>query len=375
MFEQFETMFAYLPDFWWNLLLVGLALVIGLVTKLLLYLVLRRWAPKKEDRFSAVRSFLIRLSGPVNHFLPLVALGLLLPEMRLKPQVYPAISKTVSILIILSFASVLVALVKVAEDYVLQKYDVRKSDNLHERRIRTQLQFVRRLAITIIGVVAACAILLHFDSVRKIGTGLLTGVGIGGIIIGFAAQKSLANFLAGFQIAFTQPLRIDDVLVVEGEFGNVDEITLTYVVLKLWDKRSLVLPITYFIEKPFQNWTRNGSAILGTVYFYLDHTAPIDEMRKELGRLLENSPLWDRQVSALQLTDIKQNVIEVRALVSASNAGAAFDLRCYIREGLMKFILDKYPYCLPATRNIIHTHEFKKEEDQGQIMDQLKEGK
>jgi small-conductance mechanosensitive channel len=180
---------------------------------------------------------------------------------------------------------------------------------------------------------------LSFESVRKLGAGLLTGVGIGGIIIGFAAQKSLGNLLAGFQIAFTQPIRIDDVLVVEGEWGRVEDITLTYVVLNIWDQRRLILPINYFIEKPFQNWTRTTAEILGTVFLYVDYSVPVDKLREELTRLLKASPLWDQRVGILQVTDSKENTLELRALVSARNSSQAFDLRCYIRENLIKFLV------------------------------------
>ncbi|MBC8033996.1 MAG: mechanosensitive ion channel, partial [Chitinophagaceae bacterium] len=174
--------------------------------------------------------------------------------------------------------------------------------------------------------------------------------GVGGIIIGFAAQRSLGNLLAGLQIAFTQPLRIDDILIVENEFGKVEEITLTYVVLNIWDKRRLILPINYFIEKPFQNLTRTTAEILGTVFIYLDYNAPIEEIRKEFNRLMELSPIWDKKVSALQVTEALENTIQIRALISASDSGKSFDLRCYIRENLITFISENYPASLPKTR-------------------------
>jgi len=185
---------------------------------------------------------------------------------------------------------------------------------------------------------------------RKIGTGLLTGVGIGGIIIGFAAQKSLGNLLAGFQIAFTQPIRIDDVVIVEGEWGRIEEITLTYVVVSIWDQRRMILPITYFIEKPFQNWTRVSAELLGTVFLYLDYTIPIQPLRDELSRLLTNHPLWDKRVNVVQVTDNKENLIEVRLLMSARNSGKAFDLRCDVREQMIAFIRTNYPDSLPKNR-------------------------
>lgn len=179
---------------------------------------------------------------------------------------------------------------------------------------------------------------------------MLTSVGIGGIIIGFAAQKSLGNLLAGFQIAFTQPIRIDDVLIVEGEWGKVEEINLTYVVVNIWDKRRLVLPIQYFIETPFQNWTRTTAEILGTVFIYTDFTVPVDKLREKLSELLKAHPLWDGQVDVMQVTDLKEQTMEIRCLMSCRNAGEAFDLRCYIREAMIGFIRAHYPESLTRTR-------------------------
>ncbi|MFC5284295.1 mechanosensitive ion channel family protein [Pedobacter alpinus] len=221
---------------------------------------------------------------------------------------------------------------------------------MKERKIRTQLQFLRKFFAALIIVLTIAAILFSFEGMRKIGAGLLTGVGIGGIIIGFAAQKSLGNLLAGFQIAFTQPLRIDDVLVVEGEWGKVEEITLTYVVVQIWDQRRLILPINYFIEKPFQNWTRISAEILGTVFIYADYTLPIDALREEFYALLEKHPLWDKKVKVVQITESKESVMEIRALMSSNNSGNAFDLRCDIREGLINFIQKNYPQSLPKVR-------------------------
>jgi len=168
--------------------------------------------------------------------------------------------------------------------------------------------------------------------------------------------------LAGFQIAFTQPIRIDDVLVVEGEWGKVEEITLTYVVIHIWDERRLILPINYFIEKPFQNWTRISSEILGTVFIYADYSLPIDSLRTEFDRLLALTTLWDKKVKVIQVTDAKTNVVEIRALMSASNSSDAFDLRCYIRENLIHFIQEKYPESLPKVRATLVAEDSNRQE-------------
>lgn len=344
--------FDHLPNLIWDAILLGVALVIGLILKFALTLMLRR-KPKPGRIFSVTRSIISRLGRPFSYFLPLLTLNFLLPLMKMKATIYPFVNKTVEILLTISFANVLIAVVKVFEDYAYHTFDITKADNLKERKIRTQLQFIRRLAISLILIMTVCFILLSFNNLRKIGTGLLTGVGVGGIIIGFAAQKSLGNLLAGFQIAFTQPLRIDDVLVVEGEWGRVEEITLTYVVLNIWDQRRLILPINYFVEKPFQNWTRNTADILGTVFLYLDYSVSLDGLRTELSRLLEADPLWDKRVKLMQVTNTTERTMEVRALMSATSSGNAFDLRCNVREGLITYLQKNYPDGFPTDRILL----------------------
>lgn len=271
----------------------------------------------------------------------------------LEPKVLNVIYKILQIAITIAFAVILVRTISVFEDYIYHAFDVKKTDNLKERKIRTQLQFVRKFSITIIVFLTLSAILLSFESMREIGKYLITSVGVGGIIVGIAAQKSLSNLFAGLQIAFTQPIRMDDVLIVEGEWGRVEEITLTYIVVCIWDQRRLILPINYFIEKPFQNWTRISADILGTVFIYADYTLPIEPLRTELTRLLESNSLWDKRVNVLQVTDVKEHTMELRALMSASNSGNAFDLRCYVRENLITFIQKNYPECLPKTRTTL----------------------
>jgi len=274
----------------------------------------------------------------------------MLPLLVLDKELYLLVDRTFQIGLVISFAILLISSIRVFEDYIYHAYDLNKPDNLKERKIRTQLQFIRKVLIGLIIFLAIAVILLSFDNVRKIGAGLLTGVGIGSIIVGLAAQKSLSNFLAGFQIAFTQPIRIDDVLVVEGEWGRVEDITFTYVVVKIWDQRRLILPINYFIEKPFQNWTRTSSEITGTVFLYLDYSVPVDAIRLELDRLLELTDLWDGRIKYVQVTDAKERAIEIRAVVSAANSPNAFDLRCYVRENLIKFVRENYPESLPLNR-------------------------
>lgn len=348
-----------LPPLGWNLLLISAALLTGFVVKALATFLLHSYS-KKNFHYSLFRSVVSRLNNPLTWFLPLIALNLALPFMELNSRQFLIFNKITGILLIITFSMVLIAFVKISEDFLYHLYDLNKSDNLRERKIRTQIQFIRKLIIGLIVILAIGAVLLSFSSLRRIGAGLLTGVGISGIIVGLAAQRSLGNLLAGLQIAFTQPIRLDDVLVVEGEYGRVEEITMTYVVLSIWDQRRLILPINYFIEKPFQNWTRTTSEILGTVFLHLDYAAPFDKIRNEFNRLLETTDLWDRRVGIMHVTETTENSVEVRLLVSALNSGKAFELRCYIRENIIAFIQNNSPEALPITRAVI---EAKNETD------------
>ena len=348
MWDDFIAYLQGLPKAIWNLLIVAFAIVIGLLLRLILSWLVKK--STKTDDYSLTRSIIRRMAVPVNVFLPLFLLNLLKDELRLRRAQMVVFDKFSQIFLTLAVSFILISIVKVVEDYVVYKYDLKKPDNLRERKIRTQLQFVRRLVIGLIVTLTLCLIFLSFDNLRKLGAGLLTGVGIGSIIIGFAAQRSLSNFLAGLQIAFTQPIRLDDVLVVEGEWGRVEEITLTYVVVIIWDQRRLILPITYFIEKPFQNWTRTGSELLSAAMVYLDYAVPVEEVRKEFLQFVHKQPLWDKRVAVLQVTDLKERTVELRCLVSANNSANSFDLRCIVREHLLGFVQKNYPAALPKTR-------------------------
>lgn len=347
--EYIDEFFGHpVPQFLQNIIVAVCAVVLGLIIKIVLRKVFkffsRYWATFE------INAIINRLNGPIGIFIPLLLLNASLSFMEMDKLIIAQLGRTLEIALTITFSMILIRTIKVLEDYFYHKYDLNKEDNLKERKIRTQLQFIRKFLVALIILVTIAIVLLSFESMRKIGAGLLTGVGIGGIIIGFAAQKSLGNLLAGFQIAFTQPIRIDDVLIVEGEWGRVEEITLTYVVVNIWDQRRLILPITYFIEKPFQNWTRVSAQLLGTVFLYLDYTIPIPPLRDELTRLLEKNSLWDKRVNVVQLTDNKQATVEVRFLMSARNSSQAFDLRCYVREEMIAFIRDNYPESLPKTR-------------------------
>lgn len=337
------------PAWIWNLILIAISVLTGFLIKLILIPLVRKEAIAQSS-YSLFRSFIKRFNKLLSFFIPLVLFNSLLPLVNFTPKTFQIVSKITEVLLIISFAIIFIRAINVLEDYLYHRFDINKEDNLRERKIRTQIVFLRKFVITIIVIFAIAIILLSFENMRKIGAGLLTGVGIGGIIIGFAAQKSLGNLLAGFQIAFTQPIRLDDVLIVENEWGKVEEINLTYVVVNIWDKRRLVLPIQYFIEKPFQNWTRTTAELLGTVYVYTDFTVPVEKLRDQLTNILSNHPLWDGKVNVLQVTDLKERTLEIRCLMSCRNAGEAFDLRCFVREQMIGYIQTHFPESLTKTR-------------------------
>ncbi|NRT15837.1 small-conductance mechanosensitive channel [Flavobacterium sp. 28A] len=253
-------------------------------------------------------------------------------------------------LLIVGFSWLIIILLRRIKFNILKRYDITKEDNLVSRKLHTQINILEKVVIFIIVLIATGLILLSFDGIRQIGIGIFASAGVAGIIIGLSAQKVVGALLAGIQIAITQPFRIDDAVLVENEWGWIEEINLTYVVVRIWDKRRLVLPSTYFLEKPFQNWTRNSADIIGTIFLYTDYMIPFDELRKELTRLLNTTELWDKKVDVLQVTDSKETTIEIRILVSAKNSPTAWDLRVYIREKMIEFIQKNYPESLPKTR-------------------------
>jgi len=256
-------------------------------------------------------------------------------------------------LFILATAFLSVAVLKYGKRLLLKQYNLEKEDNLTSRKVYTNVNILEKVIIFVIIIIAFGLILLSFEGVRKIGYGLFASAGIAGIIIGLSAQKVVGALLAGIQIAITQPFRIDDAVVVEGEWGWIEEINLTYVVVRIWDKRRLVLPCSYFLEKPFQNWTRTNADIIGTVFLYTDYNIPFDALRTELDAILESTPLWDQKVKVLQVTDSKEQTVESRILVSAKNSPTCWDLRVLVREKMIEFIQQNYPDSLPKTRVLL----------------------
>lgn len=285
--------------------------------------------------------------------LPMLALILGTPALAVSAGAQQIVQNAVSLALIGTIGFILVQFVDAMAKLVLSRYSLDVADNRVARGVYTQVMVLKRIAGGVIVVFAIASMLMVFQSVRQLGTAMIASAGVAGIVIGFAAQKSLGTLLAGFQIAMTQPIRIDDVVIVEGEWGRIEEITLTYVVVAIWDLRRLVVPITYFIEKPFQNWTRTSADILGTVFLQVDYGVPVAALREELTRILEASPHWDRKVNVLQVTDAKERTLELRALASSSDASKSWDLRCEVREKLVAFIQKSYPGSLPRLRTTL----------------------
>ncbi|MET7669305.1 mechanosensitive ion channel family protein [Micromonospora luteifusca] len=252
--------------------------------------------------------------------------------------------------VIATTAWLVAALLVVVEDTALARFRVDVPDNRHARRVRTQVVMLRRLTIAVIVILTVGVMLMTFPSVRGIGAGVLTSAGVVGVVAALAAQSLLGNVFAGLQLAFSDAVRLDDVVVVEGEWGRIEELTLSYVVVQIWDDRRLILPTSYFTSKPFQNWTRTESAVLGTAEFDVDWAVPVQTMREELRRLVEGTELWDGRVCVLQVTDATGGMVRMRALVSAADAGSLWDLRCLVREHLVAWIRDNRPTAMPRTR-------------------------
>ncbi|WNM39940.1 mechanosensitive ion channel [Micromonospora halotolerans] len=252
--------------------------------------------------------------------------------------------------LIAATAWLVASLLVVAEDTALARFRVDVPNNRHARRVRTQVVLLRRLTIAVIVVLALGVMLMTFPAVRGIGAGVLTSAGVVGVVAALAAQSLLGNVFAGLQLAFSDAVRLDDVVVVEGEWGRIEELTLSYVVVQVWDDRRLILPTSYFTSTPFQNWTRTEAAVLGTAEFDLDWAIPVQAMREELRRLCEGTELWDGRVCVLQVTDATGGMVKVRALVSAADAGSLWDLRCLVREHLVAWVRDQRPTALPRLR-------------------------
>jgi len=290
------------------------------------------------------------MAWPFRLFTALIGLGALLHYTPLSTDLKELLRHALLIVSIIGFSWLLMRLIMVVEQYMLQRYPTSASLDEESRKIATHVSLARKILNVLIVLFAVSGVLMSFDTVRQVGLSILASAGIAGVIIGFAAQKSLSTLIAGIQIAITQPIRIDDVVVVEKEWGRIEEISLTYVVVQLWDQRRMIVPISWFIDRPFENWTRTSSELLGTVFIYTDYAIPLDQIRRELERIVAASPFWDGRVVKMHVTNTTDKSVEIRALMSAANSADVWELRCLVREQLIEFIRKNYPGDLPKVR-------------------------
>lgn len=338
---------SWSPDWLTSLIVFAVALFTALIAHRLVFRLLTRVVVAKDLFW---RSLVSRSEKPTRFAFAVFGLSVAAGIAPLSPRQ----ANLVQHLLLVAFIALLGWLCGTAMDIwatiYLRRYQLDVADNLLARKHTTQVRILQRACMTIIIVITVAAMLMTFDQVRQYGVSLLASAGAAGIVLGLALQPLLKNLVAGIQLAITQPIRLDDAVIVEGEWGNIEEITATYVVVRLWDWRRMVVPLSYFIEHIFQNWTREDSALIGTVMLYVDYTAPVEAMRAKLQEIAETSTLWDRKVVNMQVTDFKSDTMEIRMLVSASTAGRVFDIRCEVREKMIAWLQRQHPQALPRRR-------------------------
>ena len=327
-------------------ILVGAAIIALVLHAALLWLARRVMG----ERQSFLRTVLTATKGPTRLGLLLIALAIALPLTALAAETAKILSRVLTLATICLLGWIALTALHIGADLYLRRFRIDLADNLLARKHITQVRVLERVLEVVIVLLTIGFALLTFDSVRQFGVTLFASAGVAGIIAGLAARPVLSNFFAGIQLAVAQPIRIDDAVSVENESGTIEEITFSYVVVRLWDLRRMVVPLSYFIEKPFQNLTRTGGELIGSVFFYVDHTAPVEAIRNKLSEIAGQSKLWNGKVLSLQVSDCRETTIELRALVSANSGSALWDLRCEVREKLIDYLQREYPTALPRRR-------------------------
>lgn len=341
--------FYWLPEWVVVSVIVAVCVVIGWAANQIVFALLQ-FIVRKRDLFW--RGLVGRARLKVRVAVMIAALAFAVTISPLDPEPSLAVRQTLLFLFILTLGWMAIGASDMWAVVYLRRFNMAAEDNLVARKHVTQTRILQRVSALLIGIVTLGLALMTIGAVRQWGMSLLASAGVVGIIAGLALQPVLTNMIAGIQIATDQPIRLDDAVIVEGEWGQIEEITSTYVVVKLWDWRRMILPLSYFISKPFQNWTRETARLIGTAFLYVDYEAPIDRLRAELERICRESPLWDGDVIALQVTDISDRTAQIRCLASARNAPTAFDLRCEIREKMLAFMRDHCPEALPRQRQL-----------------------
>jgi small-conductance mechanosensitive channel len=328
-------------------ILIGV-LVLAVFAHTLGFFFLRRAA---DGRGKELQQSLIRnMRWPTRLIIPLAAVEVALTSVNVSQGLRTDLLRGIGVALVFAVGFLIVRLTYVFDDVILARYQLDVTDNLKARRIHTQIQVLRRVTVVVVAVVSIAVVLLSIPRVRAAGAGLLASAGIVGIVAGVAAKPTATNLVAGLQIAISQPIRVDDVVVVEGQWGRIEQIALTYVVVRVWDLRRLVLPVSYFIQNPFENWTRSTADILGWVFLQVDFSAPVDQIRARFEEILRASPDWDGKVAVLQVTDVGDNTMQLRALMSSPDSSRSWDLQCDVREQLIDYLRREHPAALPRRR-------------------------
>lgn len=327
-----------------------LAIAGAVFAAVILAWVIRRLAARTLRRVPGIRDVMLKARRPLQAVFAVLGIRIAIAAAARDTGWFTPVDYVLVLALIVSLAWLLVAALSIIESVVLRHYDTSSPDNRRARRLRTQIMIARRVAVAGIITLALASVLLTVDEVRALGAGILASAGLISIVAGLAVQSSLSNVFAGVQLAFTDAIRVDDVVLVEGEMGTIEEITMTYVVVQAWDERRIILPSTYFTSTPFENWTRRRSELLGTVELDLDWRMPIEQMRSHLSEVLEGSELWDGRTGALQITQATDGMVRSRILVSAADSGALWDLQCLVREQMVGFIQTRFPEALPRQR-------------------------
>ena len=344
-----KDLLNWLPDPVVALLILAIAVLIALA--------LHRWARRLvrstlAERYPYLLSTFTQTRGLSRLALLILAMIIAIPVAPLRPEFAELLARLLAVAVIGLIGWAAIIALHIAADLYLRRFRLDVDDTLLARKHNTQVRVLSRTIDVLLAIITLSAALMTFPAVRQYGISLFASAGVAGIVAGLAARPVLSNLMAGVQLAMTQPIRLYDAVTVENEHGTIEEITSTYVVVKLWDLRRMIVPLTYFIEKPFQNWTREGSALIGTVMIYVDYRAPVGIIREKFTAILKQSDKWDGKVAALQVTDFKEGTMELRCLMSARSAGTAFDLRCEVREKLIDFLQKEHPEALPRSRQM-----------------------
>jgi small-conductance mechanosensitive channel len=339
------------------LIALAIAAIVALVLGFVVQAVGRRILLRITKRFSIMDALVRSTIGPMQLIMPLIFLQFVWLATPNDWEFMPRVRHMTGLVFIAAISWLVIRCIGGVTDTIVSLRPLTIEDNLHARRIQTQARVIARSLMVIVMLVGGALMLMTFPAIRAVGASLLASAGLVGIIAGVAARPVLSNMIAGLQLALSQPLRLDDVVVVEGEWGRIEDITGTYIVIALWDQRRLIVPLQYFIEKPFQNWTRSTSEIIGTVFWWVDYGMPLAPLREELNRLCNEAPEWDKRISLIQVTDTTERTMQLRALVTSQDSGKNFDLRCKVREGLISFMQKNYPDYLPRDRNEISNIE------------------